>query len=215
MARINLLPWREELRKKRQQDFLIAMGAGAVVTCILFAIFYVYIEGLKDYQTRRNQRLKEEIVIVDKKISEVKEIEEKKSKLNEKISLIQSLQASRPKIVHVFDELRKITPVGIYVTSFIQKGNELTIVGKSQSNSRVSEYMNAIDKSLSFTDPKLKFVKGDIASKAKDKIKNQDQMSDFTMMLKVKEDKPANEDEEDAGKKKTKKDKTNKNSGAA
>jgi type IV pilus assembly protein PilN len=198
MARINLLPWREELRKKRQQDFVAAIIAGIIVTCILFAMVYAYIEGIKEYQTQRNQRLKDEITQVEKKIAQVKEIEDKKSKLNEKITLIQNLQASRPKIVHVFDELRRITPIGIHLLSFTQKGDEITMVGKSQSNSRVSEYMDAIDKSLSFATPKLKFVKGQEGQAvAGDKV----QMSDFTMVLKIKADKP---EEEDKDKDKTK-----------
>lgn len=184
MAKINLLPWREELRKKRQQDFLIAMGAGVAVTCLLFGLGYMHIESLKDYQTQRNTRLKEEIKAVEKKITEIKEIEEKKTKLNEKITLIQDLQGSRPKIVHLFDELRKVTPTGIYLTSLTQKGAELTINGKSQSNSRVSDYMRAIEKSMWLTEPKLKFVKGPGSSVAKN------ESNDFTMIFKQKADKP-------------------------
>lgn len=184
MAKINLLPWREEQRKKRQQDFLASMGAAVGATCILFGMVYMHIESLKDYQTQRNTRLKDEIAVVEKKIAEIAEIEEKKTKLNEKITLIQDLQASRPKIVHVFDELRKITPVGVYVISLIQVGDDITIVGKSQSNSRVSDYMRAIEKSESFTDPKLKFVKG----LGKTEVKNGS--DDFTMTLKQKKDKP-------------------------
>jgi type IV pilus assembly protein PilN len=185
MAKINLLPWREELRKKRQQDFLIAMGASVGVTCILFGLVYLHIESLKDYQIQRNTRIKDEITMVEKKITEIKEIEEKKAKLNEKITLIQDLQASRPKIVHLFDELRKVTPVGVYLLSLSQKGSELTLVGKSQSNSRVSEYMNAIDKSLWLTAPKLKFVKGLGSIDVKNEESN-----DFIMTLKQKQDKP-------------------------
>lgn len=184
MAKINLLPWREELRKKRQQDFLMSMGGAVGVTCLVFGLVYMQIESMKEYQTQRNTRLKDEITAVDKKIAEIKEIEEKKTKLNAKITLIQDLQASRPKIVHVFDELRKITPVGVYVVSLTQKGEGITIVGKSQSNSRVSDYMRAIDKSAYFAAPKLMFVKGF----GKTDLKSGS--DDFTMTVQQKKDKP-------------------------
>lgn len=190
MARINLLPWREELRKKRQQDFLIAMGAGVGLTCILFGLVYLHIESLKEYQTQRNNRVQDEITMVEKKIAEIKNIEEKKAKLNEKIDLIQELQASRPKIVHLFDELRKVTPTGIYLSSLTQKGVELTVVGKSESNSRVSEYMTAIEKSFWLTEPKLKFVKG----LGKNDTKHE--ANDFTLIFKQKQDKPKDKESE-------------------
>ncbi len=193
MAKINLLPWREELRKKRQQDFLVSMGGGVALTCILFGLVYMHIESLKDYQTQRNTRVKDEITAVDKKIAEIKEIEEKKAKLNEKIGLIQELQASRPKIVHLFDELRKITPVGVYVISLTQKGEDITIVGKSQSNSRVSDYMRAIDKSEYFTAPSLKIVRGIGHSGMKNGY------DDFTMIFKQKKDKPKDDENKPAG----------------
>jgi type IV pilus assembly protein PilN len=196
MAKINLLPWREELRKKRQQDFLIAMGAGVAITCILFGMVYMHIESLKDYQNQRNQRISDEITKVDKNISEIKDIEEKKLKLSEKIKLIQNLQESRPKIVQVFDELRKITPVGIYLTSLKQQGGDITVTGKSQSNEQVSEYMKAVESSISFTEPTLKFVKkeGDAKNTAKN---NSNTSNDFTLMFKQKYDKSKEEDSKD------------------
>jgi type IV pilus assembly protein PilN len=192
MAKINLLPWREELRKKRQQDFLIAMGVGVGLTCVLFAVVYMHIESLKDYQNERNRRISDEITKVEKNISEIKDIEEKKLKLNEKIKLIQDLQESRPKIVQLFDELRKITPVGIYLTSLKQQGWEITVTGKSLSNAQVSEYMKAIDLSVSFMEPTLKFVKKDVKNDAKN---DSNDSNDFTLMFKQKHDKSQEEDD--------------------
>lgn len=184
MAKINLLPWREEQRKKRQQDFLVSMAAAVGATCLVFGLVYMHIESLKDYQTQRNTRLKDEITTVDKKIAEIAKIEEQKTKLNEKIKLIQGLQASRPEIVHLFDELRKITPVGIYLISLSQKADDITVVGKSQANARVSEYMRAIEKSAYFTAPTLKFVKGMGGAEVKNSS------DDFTLMFKQKKDEP-------------------------
>lgn len=160
MAKINLLPWRDELRKQKQQDFIVAIGVAVVITGLLLVGVYMHIEGLKEYQQRRNQLLKDEIVIVDRKIREIKDIEEKKNKLLTKIDVIQKLQESRPEIVHLFDELAKVTPDGVYLTKFVQSGHALTMQGKAQSNARVSAYMRAIEASAWLKAPKLSIIKG-------------------------------------------------------
>lgn len=144
MAKINLLPWREALKKQQQQNFVIALSMAVIVSCILFGLIYLYIEDQKDYQNRRNQYLKKEIVAVDQKIAAIKKIEAEKEKLRAKIEVIEDLQASRSEIVHVFDELRRITPKGIYLTRFIQLEDKLTLEGRSTADSEVSELMDAI-----------------------------------------------------------------------
>ena len=176
MARINLLPWREELRKKRQKDFVAGIGAGVLVTLLILVVVYMYIEGMKEYQTRRNTMLQNEIAILDKRIQEIKEIEDKKSKLLTKIGVIQKLQESRPEVVHLFDELAKTTPEGIYLTRFAQVGATLTLDGKAESNARVSAYMRAIDSSPWLNTSVLTVIKGE--------GKNNGQMNDFTMTAK-------------------------------
>ncbi len=173
MARINLLPWREELRKKKQQDFLVGVGAGVLMTALALLLVYLHIESLKDYQGRRNKIIKDEIVILDKKIDEIKDIEEKKNKLLTKIDVIQKLQESRPEIVHLFDELAKTTPEGVYLTKFIQVGNNLTLDGKAESNARVSAFMRAIDNSAWLNSAVLNVIKG--------QGKNNGEMNDFSM----------------------------------
>jgi type IV pilus assembly protein PilN len=147
MVRINLLPWREALRKQQQQNFLIALALSVIVSCILFALVYSYIEDKKDYQLRRNQYLEHEILEVDKQIKQIKTIEAEKEKLRAKIEVIEDLQASRSEIVHLFDELRRIMPSGIYLTSFVQLGDKLTLTGQSTAASEVSALMDAIEAS--------------------------------------------------------------------
>lgn len=176
MARINLLPWREELRKKRQQDFVTGIGAGILVTALILVAVYMYIEGMKEYQTRRNTLLQNEIAILDKRIQEIKDIEDKKNKLLTKIEVIQKLQESRPEVVHLFDELAKTTPEGIYLTKFSQAGAVLTLDGKAESNARVSAYMRAIDSSPWLNTSVLTVIKGE--------GKRNGEMNDFTMTAK-------------------------------
>lgn len=194
MATINLLPWREELRKQQQQEFGIAIGVGAAVTAMIFGLVYLQIEGMKEYQQSRNNLLKEEIRVVDRKIKEIKDIESKKSQLMTKIEVIQKLQESRPEIVHLFDELPRSTPEGIYLTKFKQTGKDLSFKGKAQSNARVSAYMRGIDASPWLKTPKLQVIQG----KGKGKVKS-GQLSDFSMLAKQGKLKPK---KEQGGKKK-------------
>ncbi len=183
MAKINLLPWREELRKQRQQEFLMAMGGSVLLTCVLFGLVYLHIEGMKEYQQKRNEMVQHEIDEVEKKIKEIKDIENKKEALNKKIDLIKDLQASRPKIVHVFDELRRITPVGVHLLSVDQKNGDITITGKAETNAKVSDYMKAVEVSKWLTAPNLKFVKGFGLQEVKGQLK------EFTLQVKQVEEK--------------------------
>lgn len=175
MARINLLPWREELRKRRQQEFIITVVIAVVFTLILLGAFHIHVEALQSYQNRRNEMLQMEIAALDRRIEEIKDIEEKKNTLLTKIEIIQQLQESRPEIVHLFDELARTTPKGIYLTSFKQSGKGLTMEGKAQSNARVSAFMRAIEASLWLTRPKLDVIQG------REKV-NFDHLSNFTLL---------------------------------
>lgn len=160
MVKINLLPWREELRQQRQRDFLIAIGLSVLVTAGLLGLMYMHIEGLKAYQEKCNQILQNEISELDSKIVAIKDIETKKGSLLQKIDLIQGLQKSRPQIVHLFDEIAKRTPEGVYIVEMTQKGTALSLEGKAQSNARVSALMREIENSAWITAPKLQVIKG-------------------------------------------------------
>ena len=183
MVKINLLPWREELRKQQQQDFMLAIGAGVVTTCLIFGLVFLHIEGRKSYQKSHNQILKDEIRIEDRKIKEIKDIESKKNKLFTKIEVIQTLQESRPQIVHLFDELPKSTPEGIFLTNFKQTGSTLAFTGKAQSNARVSAYMRGVESSDWLQSPVLQIIKGKGGGKS-------GQLNDFSMTAKQGKKKP-------------------------
>jgi type IV pilus assembly protein PilN len=174
MAKINLLPWREELRQQKKKDFLSLMGLAALLTVIAIGLVHLFIVGMKDHQTERNKLLEGEIAILNTKIIEVKNIGERKSKLLAKIDLVQKLQESRPEIVHLFDEIPRTTPDGVFLTKFTQLGPELTFDGKTQSNARVSAFMRSVDASSWLNAPKL----GVIISPDKTNV---EQNSDFTL----------------------------------
>ena len=158
MARINLLPWRAELRKQQQKDFLAAILLSLVVTLAAFLLVRTHIASRIDYQAQRNQFLESEIAIVDKKIKEIQDLEAKKKRLLSKMEIIQQLQSSRPEIVHLFDEIARTLPEGVQLTDLIQTDKSLTVNGYAQSNSRVSAYMRNLESSRWLKAPVLTII---------------------------------------------------------
>jgi type IV pilus assembly protein PilN len=158
MPRINLLPWREQERKVRRREFLIAAGA-AVFAAVIFALGgKVVYSSWTDAQNEKNNLLKKEIVKLDAQIADIQDLENRKQRLVARMEIIEKLQSSRPKVVHLFDELVKQVPEGIYLTQIKQNGNRLEIHGVAQSSTRVSTFMRNIDGSAWLTNPVLQVV---------------------------------------------------------
>jgi type IV pilus assembly protein PilN len=155
MPRINLLPWREADRKKRQRDFGVAMGGGVVaaVAVVLATIFGF--SQMISAQHDRNQRLTEEIAELEKSIKEIDGLEAQKERLLARMEIIAELQESRPEIVHLFDELVRQLPEGVYLTGMKQTGRNVEIRGVAQSSTRVSALMRRIDASEWLADPEV------------------------------------------------------------
>lgn len=158
MARINLLPWREELRKERQRQFLTLAGVALGLTVLAMISVHIYFVGVIDYREKRNAYVQNEIRQVEKKIAEIKELETQKEQLVARMRVIERLQRNRPEIVHIFDELVKLTPDGLYLTNMTQKGPLLILEGEAQSNARVSALMRNLDNSEWFDRPELKVI---------------------------------------------------------
>ncbi len=158
MPRINLLPWREEERKKRQRDFGVA-AAGAVVAgiAVVIATIFAYSQMI-DNQQARNQRLTDEIVELEKSITEIDGLERQKERLLARMEIIEQLQKSRPEIVHLFDELARKLPEGVYLSGVKQTGARVEIRGVAQSSTRVSALMRQVDASEWLTDPEVERV---------------------------------------------------------
>jgi type IV pilus assembly protein PilN len=158
MPRINLLPWREEERKKRQRDFGIA-AAAAVVAAIAVAITTIFAYSqMIDNQEARNQRLKDEIVELEKSITEIDGLERQKERLLARMEIIEQLQKSRPEIVHLFDELARKLPEGVYLSGIKQTGSRVEVRGIAQSSTRVSALMRQVDASAWLSDPEVERV---------------------------------------------------------
>lgn len=147
MARINLLPWREERRKQRQQEFYVLLGASAVAAILAVFVGLWFIGSQIDAQNERNSTLDREIKALDVQIAEIEELDRQRDRLIARKEIIEQLQATRSQMVHLFDELVRTLPDGVKLDSIKQGGATLTLGGYAQSNARVSAYMRNLDAS--------------------------------------------------------------------
>jgi len=176
MAKINLLPWREELRKQRNQEFGIIAGVFAGVAIAIVAGISVFYNNLIDNQESRNQFIDQQIVELDKKIAAIKDLKARKENLLQRIATIQKLQTNRTEIVHLFDETVRRLPDGVYLTSLKQSGTDITLTGVAESNTRVSKLIRNIEASEWMTAPKIDIIQRNKSSAL--------QTNDFTVQLK-------------------------------
>lgn len=158
MPRINLLPWREERRQERQQQFLTAVIVSLVVAIALFYAALLYADGLIEEQNQRNAYLKKEIALMDAKIAEISTLEAERSRLLARMNVIQELQTSRPKVVKVLDALVRTLPDGIHLEKLTRTGDSLTLDGVAQSNARVSVFMRQLDSNPELTESTLSVI---------------------------------------------------------
>jgi type IV pilus assembly protein PilN len=158
MARINLLPWREERRKQRQKEFGVMLGLAALAGLVLWFLVNLYYNAQISGQKDRNRYLQGEITEVNKKISEIEELDRQRARLLARKEVIEQLQANRSQMVHLFDSLVRTIPDGVVLTTIKQEGEKLTLEGRSQSNSRVSTYMRNLEGSGWMTKPDLSII---------------------------------------------------------
>lgn len=147
MSGINLLPWREEARKKSQQNFVMSVVGAVALGAAVVGAGYVYMDGRITYQEERNAYIQTEIDNLDKAIAEIKTLDANRKALLDRIAVIERLQSTRPGIVHLFDEMVNSLPKGLYLTQLKQEGSKIKLVGKAESSARVSSYMNRLNSS--------------------------------------------------------------------
>ncbi len=159
MANINLLPWREERRKWRNQEYYKALGLVLIVACFVIYLVHDYFSGAVDEQLQRNAYIQKEMKVLDAKIEEIRKLRETREQLIERMELIQALQGNRPVIVRMFDELAKSVPDDLFFTSLSIEGQTVVVKGKAKANARVAALMRNFDSSQWFTDPELVSVR--------------------------------------------------------
>jgi type IV pilus assembly protein PilN len=158
MPRINLLPWREGQRKDRKLAFLVALGVAALAAGVTAFAAYLLYGSMIEGQQHRNDMLRTQIKLLDKQIEEINDLETQKQKFIARMEIIEKLQRSRPEIVHVFEEIVRTLPEGVYLTAVKQNGMKLKFDGVAQSSTRVSSFMRNIDGSQWLRNPELEVV---------------------------------------------------------
>ena len=155
MPHINLLPWRDDLRKRREKEFIVTAVIAALMMGGVVLGVHLYYESRIAYQNQRNTFIEAEISGLDKKIKEIENLKKERDRLIARTKVIQDLQAGRPEIVHVFDELVTTLPDGVYYTKVSQKGRRLNLTDVAQSNARVSSLMRSLNTSTWFDNSEL------------------------------------------------------------
>jgi type IV pilus assembly protein PilN len=159
MARINLLPWREERREERRKRFLlilIGVLAGSIGAVL---IADQIISAAIEREMARNDYIGKQIAVVDERIKQISELKARRQQLVERMRIIQDLQGNRQISGRVFDQLARTLPDGVYFTDVKMAGKTLSISGAAESNNRVSELMRNLDASDWFDAPSLNEVK--------------------------------------------------------
>jgi type IV pilus assembly protein PilN len=187
MAKINLLPWREERRKSQQRQFNGMLGIAFVAGLLLSTLVYLYYSGQVAGQIQRNDVLRQEIAAVEVKIKEIEELDKRKESLLSRKRVIEELQGKRFEMVSLFSDLAKTIADGAQITTIKQAGSDLTIEGRAQSNARVSSYMKNIMASEVINDPDLTVIEA----------KGGDRALPYEFILNAKVKKPADESSED------------------
>ena len=187
MAHINLLPWREAERARRQKELGIIVGAALLLTLAVGGIVHWQMGEQISAQQARNAFLQTEIRVLDRRIKEIRDLEATKSKLLARMEVIQQLQESRPEVVHLFDSLVQSIPDGVMLTNVKQTGKTVVLDGRAQSNARVSAFMRKIEGTEWIGNPLLRLIE--------QKEKTGTGLNHFQLRFKQRKPKPADTQE--------------------
>jgi type IV pilus assembly protein PilN len=177
-VRVNLLPHREERRKRARQHFYIVAGGTALIGALVVVAMHTYVARLIEGQEDRNRFLKGEIAKLEKEISEINSLRDQIQALLARKNIIETLQAERAQTVNLLDQLVKQTPEGVYLKQITQRGLRVNLIGYAQSNARVSTLMRNIDSSPLLEKAELIEVKAAIVDKRR--------ISEFNMFMSLK-----------------------------
>ena len=162
MIRINLLPHREAKRKARRQQFYALLGMASLLAGLIWFLGFSIISTEIGAQAQKNEFLKHEIAALDKEIAEIKKLKEQTDSLLARKRIIEALQANRTETVHLFNEVAKQVPEGIYLKSIKQKAQGLVVEGYAQSNARINTLMNNFNDSPLLENSRLIETKADV-----------------------------------------------------
>jgi type IV pilus assembly protein PilN len=190
---INLLPHREERRKRKKIAFFAGLGVAAFIGVVVIGAWYLVVQQMISGQQARNSFLQAEIAKLDIQIKDIASLKAEIASLKARQKAVEDLQIDRNVPVHVLNELVKQVPEGIYITAVKQEGQLLNVAGIAQTQERVSELLrNTAYNSEWLVKPEL------IESKAatiQGANKEQKRLFDFSVRLTIKrpQDTPASQ----------------------
>lgn len=164
MAHINLLPWRESRRaedKKNYLTLLAVLALGAIG--LMFAVGYL-VDNMISNQTYRNNYIEQQTVLLDQQIAKIKDIQKDKQAIEQRMALIEQLESSRNAVPIVLDELVRLVPPGLSFRSFSRRGNRMEILGVSESNNRLADFMRQLEDSDIFSSGEISSIKADTSA---------------------------------------------------
>lgn len=146
-VRINLLPWRSELREKRKKAFIThCVIAGLLGAASVFGVYMYYSQQLSE-QEQVNQMITAENAKLDEQLKSLEGLEKRRAQITERMKLIEGLQGQRPVIVRLVDEVVRMTPTEMYLTQFQRAENKFTFTGKAQDPNVVAEFLRNLEAS--------------------------------------------------------------------
>lgn len=155
MAKINLLPWRQEFRAQKQKELQQLIFLVVIVTGFLVFLWMKMVDSGIENQRARNRLLQTEIAGLDKKVQEIKGLEKRRRELVERMRVIHQLQGNRPLAVRYFDEMVRAAPEGLWLLQLKHNDSSIRLSGIAESNNRVSSFMRNLDQSEWFQAPNL------------------------------------------------------------
>jgi type IV pilus assembly protein PilN len=181
-TRVNLLPHREERRKRSRQHFMTVSFGTAVIGAMLAGMVYQFYARQIEHQIERNTFLTNEIKKLDKDIADINELRNQIQALLARKQIIETLQADRAQTVHLLEQMVRQMPEGVFLKSMKQTGARIDLLGYAQSNARVSTLMRNIEASPWLTQPVLVEVKASNVEKRR--------IAEFSMYLNLKRAEP-------------------------
>ncbi|MFG6465387.1 PilN domain-containing protein [Roseateles sp. BYS87W] len=184
MILINLLPYREERRKRRKAAFFAGLGFSAVLGVGIVAAGYLLLQFLTTEQQAHNQYIQTEIGRLESQIKDIAELKTEIESLQARQRAVEDLQTDRNTPVQLLNDLARLAPEGVYLTAIRQEGKVVTLSGIAQTNERVSEYLRNVSRGSEWLDkPDLIEVKlAAVTTNSRDARR----LLDFSMKVSIK-----------------------------
>ncbi|MFT7775136.1 PilN domain-containing protein [Roseateles sp.] len=152
MILINLLPYREERRKRRKTAFFAGLGAAALVGAGVVVAIFLLLQFLTTEQQARNQYIQNEISRLEAQIKDIAELKTEIDSLKSRQRAVEDLQTDRNTPVQLLNDLARLAPEGVYLTAIRQDSKVVTVNGIAQTNERVSEFLRNVSRSSEWLD---------------------------------------------------------------